>query len=93
MRMKVKQISRAACLFLFLFVVIRNGLHLTPAGAFLAAATGTPLLIHVFNQRSVATTAIGRHAPVSRGPVRDDGLDREHADSSGGWENKSVSRQ
>lgn len=91
--MKVKRISLVACLFLFLFVVIGNGLHLTPASAFLAAATGTPLLIYIFNQRSGATTAIGRHAPVSRGPARDDGVDQRHGDSSAGWEDQSVSRQ
>jgi hypothetical protein len=38
------------CLFLFLFVVIGGGLHLNPGGAFIAAATGTPLLIYVFNR-------------------------------------------
>ena len=50
MRTKVKQYSLIACLFLFLFVVIGGGLHLTAGGAFLAAATGTPLLIHVFTR-------------------------------------------
>lgn len=93
MRMKVKRISLVACLFLFLFVVIGNALHLNPVVAFLAAVTGTPLLIYVFNQRTAATTAIRRHTPVSGGPVRDDGLDRDRGDRSGGWENESVSRQ
>ena len=49
--MKIKQGSLVVCLFLFLFVVIGGGLHLNPGGAFLAAATGTPLVIHVFNRR------------------------------------------
>jgi hypothetical protein len=31
--------------------VLGGGLHLNPGGAFLAAATGTPLAIHVFNRR------------------------------------------
>ena len=48
---KIKQGSLVVCLFLFLFVVIGGGLHLNPGGAFLAAATGTPLVIHVFNRR------------------------------------------
>jgi Flp pilus assembly protein TadB len=52
MKMKAKQISLVVCLFLFLFVVIGHGLHLNPAGAVLAAATGTPLLVYLFNQRS-----------------------------------------
>ena len=48
---KIKHGSLVVCLFLFLFVVIGGGLHLNPGGAFLAAATGTPLVIHVFNRR------------------------------------------
>lgn len=48
---KIKQASLVVCLFLFLFVVLGGGLHLNPGGAFLAAATGTPLVIHVFNRR------------------------------------------
>lgn len=48
---KTKQGALVVCLFLFLFVVIGGGLHLNPSGAFLAAATGTPLVIHVFNRR------------------------------------------
>lgn len=51
MRTKIKHYSLIVCLFLFLFVVIGGGLHLNPGGAFIAAATGTPLLIHVFNRR------------------------------------------
>lgn len=50
MRTKIKQYSLIVCLFLFLFVVIGGGLHLNPGGAFIAAATGTPLLIYVFNR-------------------------------------------
>jgi len=93
MGMQFKRISLVACLFLFLFVVIGNGLHLNPAGAFLAAATGTSLLIYVFNQRAAATTQIRRHTPASAGPVRGDGLERARGDRSGGWENESLSRQ
>ena len=52
MRTKIKQCSLILCLFLFLFVVIGGGLHLNPGGAFIAAATGTPLLVYVFNRRS-----------------------------------------
>lgn len=52
MLIKFKQISLVICLFLFLLVVLGGGLHLNPAGAFLAASTGTPLIIHVFNDWS-----------------------------------------
>ncbi len=92
MRTKAKRISLVACLFLFLFVVIGNALHLNPAGAFLAAATGTPLLIYVFNQRAAATTAIQLRRPAARGQVGGDGLNHDRGHPSG-WENDSVSRQ
>ncbi len=51
MRAKIKQTLLIVCLFLFLFVVIGSGLHLEPGGALIAAATGTPLLVYVFNRR------------------------------------------
>jgi hypothetical protein len=47
---KAKQVSLVVCLFLFLFVVVGGGLHLNPGGAFLAALTGTPLVIHLLNR-------------------------------------------
>jgi len=50
-RTTIKQYCLIVCLFLFLFVVIGGGVHLNPGGAFIAAATGTPLLIYVFNRR------------------------------------------
>ena len=52
MRSKARNYSLVFCLFVFLFVIIGGGLHLNPGGAFLAAATGTPLVICVFNRRS-----------------------------------------
>ena len=93
MRMKAKRIFLGACLFLFLFVVIGNALHLSPAGAFLAAATGTPLLIYVFNQRLSETTANGRTAQLLRGTVQSDGCDQGHGARSADWEDESASRQ
>ena len=90
MRIKAKRISLAACLFLFLFVVVGNALHLNPAGAFLAAATGTPLLIYVFNQRSATTTTNGKFL---RSAVCSDRRNQEPGDRSAGWEDESVSRQ
>ena len=56
---KAKQISLVVCLFIFLLVVLGGGLHLSPAGALLAAATGTPLSIHVFNRWSRASSSKG----------------------------------
>jgi hypothetical protein len=65
---KIKQVALIACLFLFLFVVIGGGLHLNPGGAFLAAATGTPLVIHFFN-RQWSPRAVERDPlPSSRSP-------------------------
>lgn len=55
MRRKLKSIFLAMSLFLFLLVVVGGGLHLNPAGALLAAATGTPLIIHAFNRWNCGT--------------------------------------
>ena len=52
MHSKVKNYALVFCLFVFLFVTIGGGLHMNPGGAFLAAATGTPLMIYAFNRRS-----------------------------------------
>ena len=65
---KTKQGALVVRLFLFLFVVIGGGLHLNPGGAFLAAATGTPLAIHVFNRRWAGRGAEHNPAPSSRSP-------------------------
>jgi len=40
----------AACLFVFLFVVVGASLHLKPMGAFLAATSGSFLVIHGVNR-------------------------------------------
>jgi hypothetical protein len=60
----IKQGSLVVCLFLFLFVVLGGGLHLNPGGAFLAAATGTPLVVHIFNRRSLGRS-VEHHPPLS----------------------------
>jgi hypothetical protein len=72
-RRKIKQYSLIVCLFLFLFVVIGGGLHLNPGGAFIAAATGTPLLIYVFN-RGLAREGI---EPDSCTPQKSDSAVRD----------------
>ena len=51
MQGKLKNYGLVICLFVFLFVILGGGLHLNPGGAFLAAATGIPLVICVFNRR------------------------------------------
>jgi len=60
---KVKQLALVICLFLFLLVVLGGGLHLNPAGAFLAASTGTPLAIHAFNRWRDSSAAQGQRTP------------------------------
>ena len=50
MHSKVKNYALVLCLFVFLFVIIGGGLHLNPGGAFLAAVTGTPLVIYAFRR-------------------------------------------
>jgi hypothetical protein len=49
---KVKNYALVFCLFVFLFVIVGGGLHLNSGGAFLAAVTGTPLVVCAFNRRS-----------------------------------------
>jgi hypothetical protein len=88
MKMKAKRISLVICLFLFLFVVVGNGLHLNPAGAFLAAATGTPLLVYLFNQRSRQGAAEERECDTSRNPAC---IERQ-PDDVADWEHESVRR-
>ena len=51
---RLKQYSLVLCLFVFLFVIIGNGFHLKPGGAFLAALSGTPLVIYAFKRWSSA---------------------------------------
>jgi len=47
---RLKSCSLAACLFVFLFVVVGASLHLKPMGAFLAATSGSFLVIHGVNR-------------------------------------------
>jgi len=90
---KIKQGSLVACLFLFLFVVIGAGLHLNPGGALLAAATGTPLVIYVFNRRCARVAA---HDPPlsSRNPGCARHVAEGHAaDHTAPCETETVVRQ
>jgi peptidoglycan/LPS O-acetylase OafA/YrhL len=50
MQGRLKNYALVICLFVFLFVIIGGGLHLNPGGAFLAAVTGTPLVIYAFHR-------------------------------------------
>ena len=65
---KIKQAALIGCLFVFLFIVIGGGLHLNPGGALLAAAAGTPLLIHFFNRQWSSRTVEREPLPSSRSP-------------------------
>jgi hypothetical protein len=77
---KLKQGSLVVCLFLFLFVVIGSGLHLNPGGAFLAAATGTPLVIHAFHRRRSERGLRHDPSPSSRSPGSVPSVGEAHAD-------------
>ena len=72
---KIKQVALIICLFLFLFVVIGGGLHLNPGGAFLAAATGTPLVIHFFNRQ---WSAKGSRTRIRLSVIKESGVRAEH---------------
>jgi len=56
MRKKIKNYGMGLCLFVFLFMVIGGGFHLSPSAALIAAASGTPLVIYAFNRRYIAET-------------------------------------
>ena len=47
---RLKNYALVICLFVFLFISIGNGLHLTPGAAFIGALSGTPLVIFAFNR-------------------------------------------
>ena len=49
MQEKTKKHTLGFCLFVFLFVIVGGGFHLTSAAAFIAAGSGTPLVIYAFN--------------------------------------------
>ena len=50
MHERLKSYALVICLFVFLFVCIGNGLHLTSSAAFVGALSGTPLVIFAFNR-------------------------------------------
>ncbi len=50
MKAKIKNYSLVLCLFVFLFVLVGGGFHLSPNGAFVAALSGTPIVIFGFNR-------------------------------------------
>lgn len=56
MRRRLKSFALVFCLFTFLLIVVGGGLRLNPGAAFLAAATGTPLLVYAFNCVSIVAS-------------------------------------
>lgn len=90
---KIKQGSLVVCLFLFLFVVIGGGLHLNPGGAFLAAATGTPLIIHLFNRRWEGKKVEHDPPRSSSGPGSVRRVAETHASHPAAFETETVVRQ
>jgi hypothetical protein len=90
---KIKGGSLVVCLFLFLFVVIGGGLHLNPGGALLAAATGTPLVIHVFNRWRAGSGVEHDPPPSSRGPGPVRSVAEAHAGHARASETETFVRQ
>ena len=68
MHEKLKNYSLVICLFVFLFLSLGNGLHLTPTVAFLNALSGTPLVIFAFNRWWAARyrDEVRKEEPASR---------------------------
>ena len=50
MRQRLKKYALGCCLFMFLFVLIGGGFHLTSGATLLGAMSGTPLVIYGFNR-------------------------------------------
>ena len=50
MRQRLKKYALGCCLFMFLFVIIGGGFHLTSGATLLGAMSGTPLVIYGFNR-------------------------------------------
>jgi hypothetical protein len=50
MRQRLKKYALGCCLFVFLFVIISGGFHLTSGAAMIGALSGTPLVIYAFNR-------------------------------------------
>jgi hypothetical protein len=50
MQGKLKNYALGFCLFVFLFVIIGGGFHLTSGAALIGALSGTPLVIYGFNR-------------------------------------------
>jgi hypothetical protein len=90
MRTKVKRISLGVCLFVFLFVVIGGGLHLSPGGAFLAAATGTPLVIHALNRHRAPGSVEPTPPCPLRSPASVHRVAEVQADYPGAFEGEDV---
>lgn len=65
MQNRLRNYALVICLFVFLFVIIGGGLHLAPGGAFLAAATGTPLAIFAFQSRFGQGSSPGNGRPTT----------------------------
>ena len=47
---RVKRYALIICLFVFLFVIVGNALHLTPGAALIGAISGTPLITFGFSR-------------------------------------------
>jgi hypothetical protein len=69
---RLKSCSLAACLFVFLFVVVGASLHLKPMGALLAAISGSFLVIHGVNRwgGASATRQAGQRREIDCGLTR-----------------------
>jgi hypothetical protein len=65
MHNRLKNYALVICLFVFLFVILGGGLHLAPGGAFLAAVTGTPLVIFAFQSRFSAGSSHGNGRSIT----------------------------
>ena len=81
MQERLKRYALVLCLFVFLFVTLGAGFHLNSAGAFVAALSGTPLVVHAFNRWSEPSQRIGGQRTRSSCGTQNAAPDGEQNDS------------
>jgi hypothetical protein len=83
---RLKSYSLAACLFVFLFVVVGASLHLKLTGAFLAALSGMCLIIHALHRWGEARPGAATRTETRSGRVGARFIAGEAQNQAGGSE-------
>lgn len=91
---RIKCFYLVASLFVFLTVLLGGSLHLSPVGAVVAAAAGTPLFIHVWNS-CFGISVSGARAPLGEQqvPQQPEHGNHERAARASGQPHSAVNSQ